>query len=787
MERLRVAGRLTKALQFPISLLYGAAGCGKSTALRYALRRDPRTHAIFDVGPEHATLPRFVQGFTEAISAQAPGARISFASAYDRAMLSHNPANALALWLYEHVKALDLTIAIDNAHNAESSTVQAFLGKLIDRSSDSLRWIIAARNLDYLPVANWLASSRMGLPIEEDELAFTPDEIEQLAHELKLDGVGTAKARELHERTAGWATGVAFLLRMTGSGVAFDGPALAYEPIIEKILADRDLTTLRALLSAYFLPDLSAELLMAAGGSALTSLIDDLRARAPFLFVETPQALHFHDLFRSSLRAIVVDADYAVQAAALERATSVLVRHERYVDILNLHSSDNAPTCLAILEEQGTRLIEQGNADVVEASIARLQRAGVELTAKIFALRALVESRLGRLDTAEAWFNQALASVEDDDAHMTEIKYLYACDLIHRDRLDCIPLLREHVDDEDISPSLRASILSALAEALQLSGEPEAAREAIAAAIDLERGIGDHVLHARVLARAAYVFLYQDEYALARSYALAAARVASEYSLYTIATGAYSVLYVIAFDEEDVEASLRYLDCLMESALKSGNLQFQFYCLACMFEIEMERNNTEAVRRICETLASFDIHIGGSVSDEAFFPGDALRSATHGDFERAYRLLFPTATNQAGPERIAQRWSEVALYAAGAMRFVKATHAVEHGLAALAQCGTSSARSARARLYFALTLALLGRHDEASSLLHDVASEPALPQRVRAIEASVQALCAYTAGEDNLHDVASALQMMCESECGGIGRLFESLPSRLHLRRESVA
>ena len=774
MERARVAARLSKALSFPIVILQAPAGSGKSVALRDALLADLRPQVLFDVAPEHATLPRFAHGLAEALARHAPGARIAFASAYDRAVLSDQPAHALALWLHEHIKNLNLTIAIDNAHNADGATVQAFLGRLIDLGGPSLRWALTCRTCDYLPVANWLASSWTGLPIEEDDLAFTPDEILALSRERGAP-IDESTAQAIFERTGGWA-----------AGVAFGRIASSYEPIVDEVLWKSEPATLSALFPTYYLPDLSVELLSAVGGARLIELIDELRDQAPFLFVRTNGALRFHDVFREALRLRVADAEESVASGALERASNELTKRGRYVDVLRLRFAGNVEACLEILDEHGLQLIEQGHADVVDAAVARLQRAGAELPPRVTALRALIDSRLGRLDTAESWFNQALASVEDDDERMIEIKYLYACDLLRRDRLDCLPLLREHVENPSITPALRASILSALAEALQLSGEPDAARAAIASAIDIDREAGEAELHARILTRAAYVYLYQDDYTRARAYAIAAARAAADASLYTVATGAYSVLYVIAFDEEQVEAALHYLDLMMESCLKSGNLQFQFYCLACMFEIEVERNNLPAIRRIDSMMTSFDLHIGGSASDEAFLPGNALRSAGRGDFERAYRLLYPTATHQAGAERIAQRWAEVALYATGAKRHTEAAEALDRGLAALADCGTASARSARARLYFALALSLMGRAVESAELLREVATAATLPERLRTIEAGVAAICRYASGADNYRDVAGALRLMHDRDCGGIARVFEALPSPTFFARESL-
>ncbi|MGB6985560.1 MAG: hypothetical protein WBD74_06220 [Candidatus Aquilonibacter sp.] len=774
---MRVTARILKASQFPITILHGIAGCGKGFALRDALHADPRPNVVFDVAPGQATLSRFVAGLAEALTAHAPGVRLAFASAYERAILSEHPATALALWLHEHIKDLDLTIAVDNLHHAESVLVQSFLGQLIERGGLRLRWMIACRSCDYLPVANWLASARLGLPIEEDELAFTPGEIEQLAYERQLP-FGAAEALDIFSRTDGWATGVAFLLQTSTARRPHDGEARGFEPIIEYALADLLPAELQLLLPASHLPDLAVELLFALGGDALVHQIETLHIRAPFLFVETPLALRFHGSFREALLERSRSDGPSQHERERERVVEALLALGRHVDVLSFRLGGSVSGILQVLDEHGIGLLERGELDLVEAAIVRLDKAGTALPAHVIALRAIVESRLGRPDTAEAWFNQAIAMSESDDARMIEIKYLYACDLLHRERIDCIGLLRGHIDDASISPSLRAGILSAFAEALQLENRPDDARRALEAAIELDRMIGDSELHARILTRAAFVLHMQEDYATARAYAEAAAAIARESSAYTVAAGAHSILYVIEFNLGNIEAALSQIAHLMESCLKSGNIQFQFYCLATMYEIEVERNNVAAIARIDDTLADFDLYLGALASEQAFLPGDAMRSAARGDFERAYRLLEPTAAHQTTDERVAQRWSEVALYAVGCMRTADAARAIDQAFSALQASDAPGSRLARTRLYLALSLAFLGRAAEAQQLLQAVSVAGDVPYRIREIGSAVQALCEYALGAENHHDLALALQALHTRSLGGFARVFESLPSR---------
>jgi len=773
-ERGRLTERLKRALAHPVTILEGPAGCGKSVALLDALSRLDGPFALFDVGPEHRRLSTFVQGLTETIAPWAPGARIAFASAYSRALVSSEPTRDLAVWLHEHLKGLDIVIAIDNLHNASAEpSVHDFIEELVERQIPGVHWALAARSTHFLPLASWLAYEHMDLPLTESELAYTIEEIDGLAAARRVE---IDSAQTILDATGGWPTGVSLALRR--DGVA----ARALEPLIERVLSEVDPVALKALLPTYYLPELTVELVLAIGGATLAGSVEELRARAPFLFVGSNRAPRYHDRFRAALRSRLSSIDPEQKRSAVESASFVLAHHRRHVEFLTLHLDLGDPAaCVPLLESNGIEMVEQGNADLVEAVVSSLQYRDGELPAGVVALRAILDSRLGRYDTAESWFTQAIARAPEDDARTIEFKYLYACDLLRRDRLDCLPLLEAHVEDARITPALRAAIGSALAEAYQLAGRPVAARAAIERAMELERTIGEEDLHARVTVRAAYVYLYQGDYPTAERLAREAARAATAASQFTIATAAYSVLYVVAFDTENVVAALHNLQMLLESCLKSGHLQFQFYCLACSLEIEVERNNAEAIARIDATLQSFDVAYETSVSDEAFLPGDAMRSAMHGDFARAYRVLHPTAPHQAGAERIALRWAEVALYAAGARRHDDAGEAIRNALShlgELAGADATSNRAHRARLFVALALALLGRGAENRALLDAVARERDAPERIRAIEGAVIALCDYLGGAANHGAVAAALAAMRERECAGIARLFEMLPSR---------
>jgi hypothetical protein len=144
-------------------------------------------------------------------------------------------------------------------------------------------------------------------------------------------------------------------------------------------------------------------------------------------------------------------------------------------------------------------------------------------------------------------------------------------------------------------------------------------------------------------------------------------------------------------------------------------------------------------------------------------------------------LLEASAAHQTTQERVAQRWSEVALYAIGCSRTEDAARAIDNARTALATSDAPQARLARSRLFLALSLSYLGRSDEVQALLNEVASVADLPQRIRELGSAVATLCAYALGAPDHRSVAAALERLHAHALGGFARVFASLPSRLTL------
>src|SRR5579862_2076091 len=212
IERPRVVARLAASASFPITLVIAPAGYGKSVILRQYFETLQQPPVRFALRAEHGTLLGFLRGLTEALGDRAPHAMAALADAFERSTASPNRAADLARWMHAHLEAFSGVVALDDLHAAEADpSVAQFLSALIERTKDSIHWILASRSATGLPIGTWLAYRDADLPIDEQTLRFTPEEARSAAEQLGLT-IGGDELRELLDLTEGWPAAMSFAL-----------------------------------------------------------------------------------------------------------------------------------------------------------------------------------------------------------------------------------------------------------------------------------------------------------------------------------------------------------------------------------------------------------------------------------------------------------------------------------------------------------------------------------------------------------------------------------------------
>ena len=536
--------------------------------------------------------------------------------------------------------------------------------------------------------------------------------------------------------------------------------------------AERQLVTQ----SATF-PDLDEVLLSAAGFPGATRQLASLHARIPQVFEQHHSGLRyktlFADLLWDRLAARGIDAVYEAHA----QTGHALASCDRVMEALAYYIYGRQYAAISqLIESRGLAFVEAGCGDTIHEAIKILDPIARNASPVVLAIRAAFESRLGRFDTAESWFQLALDRAMDGDVR-NQIVYQYGTHLLRFQRLEAIELLEHLAADAAARPELRCYARSALGPAYVFARRFDEALVSADTALRLvEASVNSH-LRARVFHQAAYVALYRNEGARARTLAAHSLEIAGREGFFDISAGALTVLYNVASDlEDDPMESLKLLDAVADCAAKSGSLTNHLLALVAKLEIEVERGDEDAIEELDEKLRSIDVQSCGRAAYEALIASQALRAGWEADFSGAYHLLLSSAELQWSADRKALRWAEVAVYAAAAGLDADATMAASSSLELLESL-EGGHRIVRARLFLALTMILLGRPESALELFGLIEADPhASSPRLQALRRALEALAERYRGVRNQAALIDLFQTLAEQHFGGIARMIMTFP-----------
>lgn len=778
--RARVNERLESAARFPVALIVAPAGFGKSIALGDFLKSSRLDAVRCDVRREDGTLLAFVRRFSEALEPVAPTALASFPAMQERVLASDEPVRQLSDWFVEHLKKTVCTIVIDDLHYAAADAASiALLADVIERTTERIRWIIAARSDVGLPVATWIAYGRMDLPVGEEDLRFTTEEALAAAEQThaKLD---LQEIEALRQLTEGWPVALTIALRTRTHSAdlrsaAFSTREMVYRYLAEQVFAALSLPQRAFALASSVFSVFDGSIAEALG--ATPAFLDELRVKAAFLAEIAPGEYRYHDLFRDFLEAELRRSGEREWLRALTEGAMLLDRRGDSAGALVLYTKARASEEIAgIVARGGFTLFERGEGAKLAQALDVLPDDMRSSDAMLAGLRAMIDASLGRFEIAEHAFLAAIELAGDRRDLQLRLVHRYALELVRLGR-DCVALLEPYAANEHIEPRYRAPLLATLATGYLRAGRPRDALRAIERALELlDAGVNGES-RARIYQQAAYVERYAGSQDKARTYASTAIESALANNLYELAARAYSVLYTIVRDTgDDPIESLSILDRLIECARKGASLHASLFALAAAYEVEAERGDDTALAEIDAQLAQHQAMLP-RLQTTAVVSAQALRAAWSADFAGAYAMLAGTAREQSTSEQQALRAAEAALYATAAGLQDEAASELAAAAQALESAQPSNKHAILARLFLALAHLLRG-HDAAA---HRPLAEaervigPAMT-RIRAFAHAVRAMYRLQLGQAEEQHVQAALERMRGEHFGGFARLLTALP-----------
>ncbi len=755
-----------------MTLVAASAGSGKSTALREYLALRRVDHVRFTCNAAHAAAGEFLRGFARALSGAAPAMTSSAAAMAARL---GQPGGELAVlgWAREHLASLETTIVLDDLHHAlgDPRTV-GFLSALVDATVPRLRWMLAARDATALPVPRWLADSVIALPLDDDDLRVTFEELRASARAARLE-LDDAVLRELEERTGGWPLGLA--VSLTHGGSSFAGREQTYDGVVEAALAplperDRERLVELALVGTF---DGALALRLGYGSRDVEALL-----ASGLAYAVDDGSYAFYDAYRERLGRHAGQVGAERRSALFERVASALDQAGRWTEAVELRiDAADGERLARALEARGFEALDQGNVALVDRALAALPDATLAVHPRALCMKAALASLEERFDVSEAWFRMAVDAA-GNPADRREIVIRYGVDLVRRGRTDVLELLEAEAKREQSRSSADASLWGLLGTAYVEAHRLDEARDAARRALQNLGAVEDDGLRARICHQAAYVALNDGDYASARELAERALESAERGYFYDVAARILSVLFNIAIlHDDDVPAGRRALAKLEEAGRKAGSTTLRIYALLNAYSIEVDAGDVAAIERLDAALRELEVHLTPTAS-EALLPAQALRAAWDGRFEHAYELLAHGVEKLFDEDRMAYRWAEIAVYAAAAGKRRESSAAIRRSRELVRRVDPNQQLVLRARAYLAIAEILLAHDGRARSAIADVrAAARRSGPRLAALVEAIRALhVRWTTGWHDATALGDALDALAGVDLGGVARFIGALP-----------
>lgn len=675
--RHRVVDRIASAAEAAITVILAPSGYGKSTALQQylATRSDPSI--LFAARPDDKTLIGFARGLIESSAKLSRTALSSVNEAYASAMRSGDPSRVLADWLALFVRELppnslitldDVQFSNDDPHTAR------FVAALVGATKDSVRWLIAVRSADDLPLGEWLAQGEMELPLDSVDLAFTADEIGNFAGATGLTNIAGTVLDQWLRALDGWPTAIRLALSFGASELGVPPPQLTAGEMFA-LLTDRFFETLtereRAFLKvASKLRNIDPALCLAAGIAdvhKLSAHLVDAGVLVPYGSDRT--GVRLHDLFVARVEESPSDPYNEAWLSWAHRICELLEERGRLSEALELALRLNdVSRATAIVRNHGFSLWGSLHADLISRTIAFINAAASPQTDPVILnLQAMQMYRNGNVSDGARFAIEALRNATDPLTR-ARIAAQQTIGSIVAQRLPPIDLALLEADAGSDALAV-ADLAGAQAMLLAVAGSYSRVREVIS----------ETMRRLHLLPDNAYALIQFSLYACSASwltgdlaqaveYSEAAVRGANDLGQLGAVTYGYSYLILIALARGDeISTVFDYTKERARNELRSGRSQTMGLSRFFHLVVAVAAGDDLAI-------ADTEREIRQAASPEftrQFYAGRAkdlaIRYTWDGAFGEAQKLAAIAAPNMAVQEDLV-RLGALAMYAAAAGR-----------------------------------------------------------------------------------------------------------------------
>lgn len=322
-------------------------------------------------------------------------------------------------------------IVVDDYHLVEDNRdINYFVNRFLLQVDENCHMIISSRRLLPLPDMPLLVARSLVGGLGFEDLAFQPEEIQNLYlqnHKLTLS---PKEADELATLTEGWITGLILSTQVSNGRVTtrfqarhVSGVGL-YDYLAQQVLEHQSDELKQFLYRTSLLEEFDAEICEEVIGSALNikadwqALMEGVQRNNLFVLpvVEEKIWLRYHHLFRDFLQGRIL-RDYPDEARAIQIRLAEYYQQigdwERAYQVLE--KIGNNEYIAKMIEAAGPMLVAHGRLITLQNWLERLPAILVEKSASLVSIQGVARVMLGDSKGGVELFNQALTLLDQAD------------------------------------------------------------------------------------------------------------------------------------------------------------------------------------------------------------------------------------------------------------------------------------------------------------------------------------------------------------------------------------
>lgn len=379
LSRQRLLDLIYGLLENKLTIVAAPAGYGKTSLLIDFIHFTGWPACWLSLDPLDQDPQRFLSHFIAAINLRFPRfGKISHAalqSSFQDRLNLDSIVSIIANDLYENITE-HFVFILDDYHLVESSsTVNQFINQFLQSIDENCHLVIASRTLLTLPDLPLLVARSQVGGLSFEELAFQPQEIQELMLQNHRLVLSDQQAKEMANSTEGWITGLLLSTQIMGGELSekirinrVPGIGL-YEYLAQQVLDHQSSEIQDFLLRTSLLEEFDAGLCEETIGRALgwdvnwRELMDSVLQRNLFVLPvgEEGSFLRYHHLFRDFLQDRILNSRPVEAGKIRKELAAVYARRgewEHAYELFKLLGSQN--DLLELIESAGPALMGQG-------------------------------------------------------------------------------------------------------------------------------------------------------------------------------------------------------------------------------------------------------------------------------------------------------------------------------------------------------------------------------------------------------------------------------------------